>query len=129
MKLYYLYYKRIKKLRSLKELMDELDNLLDLTDNFVKDDGMVPIRACGTRWIGHLVKVLQRIISKFRIYLTDLKNFGEKERKAKIKPKFFWLSQKMARLFIPTWDGILFAHVDAIEKTFVRLLEKDSYSY
>ena len=47
MKLYYLYNKNIKKLRSLKELIDELDSLVDLTDNFIEDDGMPPIRACG----------------------------------------------------------------------------------
>ena len=34
----------------------------------------------------------------------------------------------MAKLLIPTWDGILFAHVDAVEGTFVRLAEEDTYS-
>ena len=56
LKLYCLYNKSAKKLRSLKELIDEIDGLVDLTDNFVEDDGVAPIQACGTRWIGHLKK-------------------------------------------------------------------------
>ena len=47
MKLYYLYNKSTKKLRSLKELIDELDSLVDLTGNFIEDNGMAPIIACG----------------------------------------------------------------------------------
>ena len=70
------------KLRSLKELIDELDDLVDLTD-FIEDDHVAPIRICGTRWIGYLVKMLQRAINKFVIYLTDLKNFSIRVKKQK----------------------------------------------
>ena len=56
MKLHFLYNKSTKKLRSLKELMDELNGLVDLTDNFTEDNGVAPIRPCGTKWIRHLVK-------------------------------------------------------------------------
>ena len=76
----YLYYKSTKKLRYLKKLMDELDSLVDLTDNFIKDDVVAPIKACGTRCIGHLVKALQRAIYNFGIYSTDLENFGKKKK-------------------------------------------------
>ena len=88
MKSYYLYNKSTK-LRSLKELVDELDDLVVLTDNIIENDSAALIRACGTRWIGHAVKALQRRINKFRIYLTDLKNFGKMEKIAKIKAETF----------------------------------------
>ena len=90
MKLYYLYNKSTKKLRSLKELIDELDYLVDLTGNFIKDDGVASIKAFGTRWVGHLVNALQRAIKKFGIYLVDIENFGKKGKKAKTK---LWLCQ------------------------------------
>ena len=90
MKLYYLYNKSTKKLRSLKKLIDELDYLVDLTGNFIKDDGVASIKAFGTRWVGHLVNALQRAIKKFGIYLVDIENFGKKGKKAKIK---LWLCQ------------------------------------
>ena len=54
MKLYYLYKKGTKKLRSLKELVDELGSLVHLTYNFIEDNVVPAIRACGTRWIGIL---------------------------------------------------------------------------
>ena len=54
MKLYYLYKKGTKKLRSLKELVDELGSLVHLTYNFIEDNVVPAVRACGTRWIGIL---------------------------------------------------------------------------
>ena len=89
MKLYYLYNKSTKKLSSLKQLIDELDDLVDLTENFIEDDGAAPMKACGTRWIEHLVKALQLTTNKFEIYLTDLKNFGKKDIKSKNKDRNF----------------------------------------
>ena len=72
--------KSTKKLISLEELTDELNSLEDLTDNYIEDDGVAPSRACGTMWIGSLVKALQSAINKFGIYLTDLENFGKNKR-------------------------------------------------
>ena len=65
-----------KKLSPLKELVDQLDGLVNLTDNCIEDDGMAPIKGCGARQIGHLVKALQRAIGNFGIYLTDIENFS-----------------------------------------------------
>lgn len=59
-KLYYLHNKITKKLGSLKEITDELDGLVNLTNSIIMDDCVTPIRACGTRWIGYLVKASQR---------------------------------------------------------------------
>ena len=53
---------------------------MDLTDNFIEDDVITPIRACGTRCIGHLVEAFQRATSKFRIYLTDPENFRKNKK-------------------------------------------------
>ena len=80
MKLYYLLNKRKEKLRSLKELIDEFDSLVDLTD-FTEDDGVASIRACESRWIGHLVKTLQCTIKKIGIYLTDLEKLKGESNK------------------------------------------------
>ena len=72
-------------MQSLKELISELDGLLDLNDNHIGDDGVAPIKACGTRWIGHLVNALQRAINKFGIYLKDIENLAKTEKKANKK--------------------------------------------
>ena len=102
-----LYNKNTKKLTTLRELIDKLIDFVDFTDNFEENDCGAYIRACGTRWIEHLVKVIQRAINKFGVHLTDLKNFVKNGKKWK-NGWIFWLCQQMARLLIPTWDGTLF---------------------
>ena len=82
---------------------------MELTDNFINDDGVAPIRAYGTRWTGYLVKAFQRAINKFGIYLADLENF-DKKGGSENKGRNFWLCQQMARLWIPNWDRI-FSHL------------------
>lgn len=42
-KLNYLRNKSTKTLLSLTALIDELDSLVDLTDNFIEDEGVAPI--------------------------------------------------------------------------------------
>lgn len=65
--------------------MNELDGLGYLTENSIKDDYVTPIRACGAKWIEHLVEAVQNI----GIYLTDFENFGKKEKKAKVTTEFW----------------------------------------
>ena len=110
----------------LKELIDELDDLAYLTDDFVEDDDVAPIKVCVTRWIGHLVKALQSAIKNFGIYVTDLEKFSKKEKNK--KRQNFGRIQEMTRLLIPLWDGILFATVNTVERNFAGLAEEDSYS-
>ena len=83
----------------LKELIDELDDLVYLTDDFVEDDDVAPIKVCVTRWIGHLVKALQSAIKNFGIYVTDLEKFSKKEKNK--KRQNFGRIQEMTRLLIP----------------------------
>ena len=89
LKLYYLYNKSLKKLRSLKEIISKLECLIYLNDNFTDDDGIAPIKSCGTRWIGHLVNALQRAINKFGIYLKDFENLANGEKKSSAKARLF----------------------------------------
>ena len=77
LRLYYLYNKSSKKLRSLEELIKDLEGLIALQDSCIEDEGIAPMKACGTRWIGHLVNALQRAINKFGVYLKDLDNMAE----------------------------------------------------
>ena len=77
LRLYYLYNKSSKKLRSLEELIKDLEGLIALQDSCIEDEGILPMKACGTRWIGHLVNALQRAINKFGVYLKDLDNMAK----------------------------------------------------
>ena len=77
LRLYYLYNKRSKKLRSLEELIKDLEGQIALQDSCIEDEGIAPMKACGTRWIGHLVNALQRAINKFGVYLKDLDNMAK----------------------------------------------------
>lgn len=92
------------------------------------DNCVTPIRVCGTRWIGHLVKVSERAINKFGICLTDLKNFNKKGKKSKTKIRNSWLWQQMVRSSITTMDGALFVPADAVEIKFFELAEEYNYS-
>lgn len=68
---------------------------MDLTGDFIENDAVAPIAAFGTRWVGHLVKVLQRAIKKLGIYLQDLEDFGKKGKKAKIKSEVFGYASRL----------------------------------
>ena len=40
---------KCKEVKIFKKLIDELDNFVDLTDKFIKDDGVAPFRASGIK--------------------------------------------------------------------------------
>ena len=88
LQLFFLYNNSPNKLRSLQELTVELEGSSELDDNYIEDGGITPLKACGTRWIGHLVKSLQRAINKFGVYLKRYREPGkrrkEKHRKSKV---------------------------------------------
>ena len=76
LRLYYLYNKSSKNLRSLEDLITELGGLIERHDSYIEDQVVAPMKACGTRWIGHLVNALQRAINKFGVYLNDLEKMA-----------------------------------------------------
>ena len=41
------------------------------------EDGVRPVRACGTRWISHKVSAMKRILSKFGAYTAHLATLSE----------------------------------------------------
>ena len=71
-----MYNKSSKNLRSLEDLITELGGLIERHDSYIEDQVVAPMKACGTRWIGHLVNALQRAINKFGVYLKDLEKMA-----------------------------------------------------
>ena len=92
---------KCKEIKTFKKLIDELHNFVDLTDKFIKDDGVAPFRASGIKQIRHPVKALQRAINKSGIYLTSRK-LRVNGKKSENKGRNFWLCQQIGRLLIPT---------------------------
>ena len=69
--LYYIYRKAPKKCKELEDLIAELSECLDISE-FPTSGGSRPIRACGTRFITHNVAAMNRIIDRFRAYLSHI---------------------------------------------------------
>ena len=59
LRLYYLYEKSSKKLRQLEEIIADLSGYLTF-----EGGGTKPIRASGTRWVGHKLSAMKRVLSK-----------------------------------------------------------------
>ena len=126
MKLYYLYEESSTKLRSLNQLVKDLDGLVDLVDNPTEDNGVAPLKVCGTRWIGHPVNALQRAINKFGIYLKDLENFARGEKKAKTKAEILGYINKWRDYRYLLGMGFFFTCTDAPERIVVWLAKEIS---
>ena len=69
--LYYLYEKSSKKFSDLACIVD-LKQVFDLTQG-----GSRPIRSCGTRWITHKRKALQRVLDRYGAYIAHLSTLVE----------------------------------------------------
>ena len=65
--LYLLYSKSPKKCRQLEEVIADLKECLTLVDG-----GSKPIRACGSRWIGHKWNAMKRVLSRYGAYTNHL---------------------------------------------------------
>ena len=72
LRLYYLYEKSPKKVRELKSIVEDLKEVFDF-----KENGCLPVRAQGSRWLNHKRKALQRIIDQFGAYLSHLATLCE----------------------------------------------------
>ena len=70
--LYYLYEKSSKKFRDLACIVEDLKQVFDLTQG-----GSRLIRSCGTRWITHKRKALQRVLDRYGAYIAHLSTLVE----------------------------------------------------
>ena len=70
LRLYYVYSKAPKKCRELEEVVLELKACLNSFE--FPNSGNRPLRACGTRFICHKVRALERILDRFGAYLNHL---------------------------------------------------------
>ena len=70
--LYYLYEKSPKKCIELKSLCADLKECLEFDE-----DGIRPVRACGTRWVSHKVKAMKRVLSRYGAYTAHLTSLSE----------------------------------------------------
>ena len=72
LRLYYLYEKSPKKSRELSAIAEDLKEVFELPKG-----GNLPIRSCGTRWINHKRKALQRVVDRYGAYLHHLTTLTE----------------------------------------------------
>ena len=72
LRLYYLYEKSPKKCRELSELINDLKEVYELPEG-----GSVPVRSHGSRWITDRRKALQRVVDRYRAYLSHLSTLAE----------------------------------------------------
>jgi hypothetical protein len=75
MRIYYVYCKAPKKCRELEEVVLELRACLNSFDFPLSGDR--PMRACGTRFVCHKVRALERILDRFGAYLNHLTTLTE----------------------------------------------------
>ncbi len=69
LRLFYLYNNSDKKSSQLTSIVDELKDVY-----YFPKSGSIPIRSRGTRWITHKRKSRQRIIDRYRSYITHLES-------------------------------------------------------
>ena len=70
--LYLLYSKSPKKCRQLEEVIADLKECFALVDG-----GSKPIRACGSRWIGHKWNAMKRVLARYGAYTNHLSAMSE----------------------------------------------------
>ena len=68
LKLYYLYENSPKKCRELEEIVSDLKTCITFDDS----GGSRPIRACGSRWVGHKLNAMKCVLSKYGAYTNHL---------------------------------------------------------
>ncbi len=75
LRIYYLYHNSPKKCRELDDVVQALKMCLEEEDDDVPRSNLRsnrPLRACGTRFVGHKVAALNRLIQRFGAYLAHL---------------------------------------------------------
>ena len=71
-RLYYLYEKSPKKCAELKAIVEDLRDAFEFDDN-----GVRPVRSCGTRWVCHKLKAMKRVLSKYGAHVAHLTTLSE----------------------------------------------------
>ena len=71
-RLYYLYEKSPKKCAQLKAIAEYLRDAFQFDDN-----GVRPVRSCGTRGVCHKLKAIKRVLSKYGAYVAHLTTLSE----------------------------------------------------
>ena len=67
LKMFYLYEKSPKKFRLLQDVYDNLKSEIDFQSKKVK-----PVKACGSRWIGHKHEALKHLYDKFGVIMKSI---------------------------------------------------------
>lgn len=70
--LYLLYSKSPKKCHQLEEVISDLKECLSLVDG-----GSKPIKASGSRWIGHKWNAMKRVLARYGAYTIHLVAMSE----------------------------------------------------
>lgn len=108
--LYLLYEKSPKKCRELDEIVDSLHMCLS-NEDMPTAGGNRPLRACGTRFVGHKVMALNRLVDQYGAYLAHILELTEDSRvKASDKQKLKGYYKKWhdAKLFWPVHFFMMF---------------------
>lgn len=77
--LYLLYEKSPKKCRELDEIVESLRMCISIED-LPSAGGNRPLRACGTRFVGHKVSALNRLVDRYGAYLAHILELTEDPR-------------------------------------------------
>ncbi len=80
LRLYYLYEKSPKKCRELESIVSDLKGIFHFDED---DEGVRPIRACGTRWVCHKLSAMKQVLSKYGAYTAHL---GTLSKDSSVKP-------------------------------------------
>ena len=72
LRLYYIYERSPKKCRQLEKIITHLKGYPSIDEGGVK-----PVRASGSRWIGHKWRAMKHILSKFGAYTNHLATLSE----------------------------------------------------
>ena len=101
LRLYYLYEKSPKKCRKLQDIINDLSECFDFDDK-----GVRPLRSSGSRWVGHKLSAMKRVVAKFGAYSAHIGALCQDttvraDDRAKLKGYTKWVDAKyLSALFI-----------------------------
>ena len=72
LRLYYIYEKSPKKCRELESVVADLQECFEFDDN-----GVTPVRSCGSRWVSYKISAMKRVLSKYGAYAAHTAQLTE----------------------------------------------------